>query len=250
MSATMTLREWLAEEPFMLALSSGFFGFFAHAGLMTVLEDEGLLPTHLAGSSAGALVSGLWAGGVDAVRQEAELRVLRREDFWDPRPGLGLLRGTLFRQLLDELVGGRDFASTRAKLALSVYELRSRRTRVLDRGLLSPAIHASCAVPFLFHPVAIDGRLYVDGGVADRPGVAGLPKEGRVLYHHLVSRSPWRFAVPVPDVESTQVLTTLALPALPRVGPFRLHEGPRAFAAARARFRVALDQPWTPRLEA
>jgi len=41
--ATPTVREWLRERPFALGLSSGFFGFFAHAGLVSVLEDEGLV---------------------------------------------------------------------------------------------------------------------------------------------------------------------------------------------------------------
>src|SRR5215831_14799966 len=84
-----TLREWLAAGPYTLALSSGFFGFFAHAGVMSVLEEEGLLPGRVCGSSAGALVGGLWAAGVAARRICDELLALRREHFWDVRPGLG-----------------------------------------------------------------------------------------------------------------------------------------------------------------
>ena len=64
--ASPTLRTWLSEAPFSLTLSSGFFGFFAHAGVMTVLEDEGFVPSRVSGSSAGALVGGLWAAGVSA----------------------------------------------------------------------------------------------------------------------------------------------------------------------------------------
>src|SRR4051794_5541513 len=58
---TTTLREHLREGPFALTMSSGFFAFFAHTGFLTVLEDEGLLPTRVSGSSAGALVAGAWA---------------------------------------------------------------------------------------------------------------------------------------------------------------------------------------------
>ena len=79
-----TLREHLREAPFSLAMSSGFFGFFAHCGFLTVLEDEGLLPRRVTGSSAGALVGALWAAGLDASVLEDELRRLRRADFWDP----------------------------------------------------------------------------------------------------------------------------------------------------------------------
>src|SRR5215212_4813676 len=98
-----TLREWLADGPFSLAMSSGFFGFFAHAGVMTVLEDVGHLPVRVSGPSAGALVGGIWASGLDAPRIRDELLGLRREDFWDPGFGLGLLRGRLFRERLDAL---------------------------------------------------------------------------------------------------------------------------------------------------
>lgn len=244
MIAPPTVREWLRERPFTLALSSGFFGFFAHTGVMTVLEDEGLLPTRLAGSSAGALVAGLWASGVASARLRDELVALRREHFWDPGPGLGLLRGRLFRERLESLLAVRTFAACRAPVAISVFDVLSRSTRVVSEGELAPAIQASCAVPFLFHPVWSGGRPLLDGGIADRPGVFGLPRGERVLHHHLASRSPWRRG----DSESMQIpsrdgLVALVLGELPRVGPFRLEQGPRAFEAARCKARAALDQP-------
>ncbi|HET9038276.1 MAG TPA: patatin-like phospholipase family protein, partial [Myxococcaceae bacterium] len=96
-----TLREWLREGPFTLVMSSGFFGFFAHAGVVSVLEEEGLRPARITGSSAGALVGALWGAGVPAARIREELLALRREHFWDLRPGLGLLAGALFRALLE-----------------------------------------------------------------------------------------------------------------------------------------------------
>ena len=73
----ITLRDWLAESPFSLAMSSGFFGFFAHTGMLAALEEAGVLPAEVAGSSAGALVAGLWASGIDAPALEvAEYRVV------------------------------------------------------------------------------------------------------------------------------------------------------------------------------
>ena len=53
-----TLRRWLSEGPFTLDMSSGFFGFFAHAGVVSVLEEEQLFPARVSGSSAGALIGG------------------------------------------------------------------------------------------------------------------------------------------------------------------------------------------------
>lgn len=243
MSAHPTLREWLRDRPFTLALSSGFFGFFAHTGLVTVLEDEGLLPARLAGSSAGALVSGLWASGVGAARLRDELTALRREHFWDPGPGLGLLRGRLFRERLESLLVARTFAACRAPVAISVYDVLSRDTRVVADGDLAPAIQASCAVPLLFHPVWSGGRPLLDGGIADRPGILGIPQGERVLHHHLASRSPWRrLGSASMEVPRRPGLVAIVLGDLPRVGPFRLERGPWAFDAARHAAREALGR--------
>jgi NTE family protein len=235
----MTLREYLREGPFALAMSSGFFSFFAHTGFLTVLEDEGLLPIRVSGSSAGALVTGAWAAGVDAPELARELDQLERRDFWDPGMGPGFLRGRLFRERLERLLPNARFDRTRVPAAVSVFEVRSRRTRVLESGGLGTAIQASCAVPLLFHPVAIDGRSYFDGGILDRPGLAGMPaSEPRVLFHHIASKSAWRTKL---DMPRRRNMVTVALQDLPRSGPFRLEAGRQAFRAARAAMRRALD---------
>ncbi len=235
----MTLREHLREGPFALAMSSGFFSFFAHTGFLTVLEDEGLLPMRVSGSSAGALVTGAWAAGVDAPDLARELDQLERRDFWDPGLGAGLLRGRLFRERLERLLPNARFDRCRVPAAVSAFEVRSRRTRVLEAGDLRAAIQASCAVPLLFHPVAIEGRSYLDGGILDRPGLAGMPaSEPRVLFHHIASKSAWRTKL---DMPRRRNMVTVALQDLPRSGPFRLEAGRHAFRAARAAMKRALD---------
>ncbi|MBX3270896.1 MAG: patatin-like phospholipase family protein [Sandaracinaceae bacterium] len=239
-----TLREWLREEPFALGMSSGFFGFFAHTGVLGALEEEGLLPTRVAGSSAGALVTGLWAAGVSAAALGRELTRLERAEFWDPAPGAGLLRGELFRARLEALAPVEDLADCRVPVGVSVYDLLRRRVRVLDRGPLAPALHASCAVPLMFHPVVHAGGVLVDGGVRDRPGLAGLAGAPRVLYHHLASRSPWRRrGSPALAIPSRPGLVALVLEDLPRAGPFHLDAGRRAMDAAYLATHAALDAP-------
>jgi NTE family protein len=238
-----TLREWLSEGPFTLTLSSGFFGFFAHAGVLTVLEEEGLLPARVCGSSAGALVGGLWAAGLPATRIRDELRALRREHFWDPWPGLGVLRGGRFRARLESLAPVRTFEECRVPLAVSAFDLAARRTTVLRSGELALAIQASCAFPVLFQPVRIGRRFFLDGGVLDRPGMAGVGGEERILHHHLTSRSPWRRkgspALRAPERPGMQVV---AIEGLPRLGPFRLARGPEAMDRAAAGMREALSR--------
>ena len=85
----------------------------------------------------------------------------------------------------------------------------------------------------------------VDGGVADRPGLAGMQAE-RVLYHHLASRSPWRRKkgahTRIPERTGMQ---SLVIDELPRVGPNKLPEGRQAYALAREATQRALDKPLT-----
>ncbi|MEO0326359.1 MAG: patatin-like phospholipase family protein [Myxococcota bacterium] len=236
-----TLGAWLDEAPFTLSLSSGFFGFFAHAGVLAALEDAGLRPRAFLGASAGALVGALAAGGYSGTELGALLASLRREEFWDPAPGPGLLRGRRFRRRLEAALPRATFEACARPLRLSVYELRARKTRVRSRGALASAVQASCAVPGLFWPVRLDGRLHLDGGIRDRPGLAGARPGERILHHHLESRSRrGQEAAPPPRRENLELL---AFPALPRVGPFRLEEGPRAFAAAHRYATRALDAP-------
>lgn len=237
-----TLREYLREGPFGLAMSSGFFSFFAHTGFLTVLEDEGLIPARLSGSSAGALVGAAWASGLDAPLLAGELERLQRADFWDPGFGAGLLRGRLFRERLHRLLPHATFDRCRAPAAVSVFEVRSRMTRVREDGDIAAAIHASCAVPVMFHPVYIEGRAYLDGGILDRPGLEGMPaSEERVLFHHIASRSPWRSREGA-AIPKRKGMVTLVLDDLPRAGPFRLDEGRRAYRVAREAAKRALDR--------
>jgi NTE family protein len=237
-----TLRDVLSEGPFGLTMSSGFFGFFAHTGMLTALLDAGLVPVRVTGSSAGALVGGLWAAGLDPAQARTALEGLTRGAFWDPFPGLGVLRGKKFRALIEALLPAPTFHQTRVPFAASVYDPFGRKTVVLSEGKLAPAIHASCAVPFMFHPVRIGARLYVDGGVADRPGLAGMPPGSRVLYHHLASRSPWRGTASM-GIPTRPNLYTLAIHAMPRPHPFDLSVGSSAIDVGYARTVEALRRP-------
>ena len=238
-----TLRDWLRVGPFTLAMSSGFFGFYAHAGFLSVLEEEGLLPARVCGSSAGALVAGLWATGMSSTTIRERLETLRREQFWDVGLGFGLLRGALFQSLIEAIIPARDFDACRVPLAVSAFDLRTRRTVVLRSGAVAPALRASCALPFMFHPVRIDGRLYLDGGILDRPGLAGASPSDRVLLHHLPRSPAPDQASRLPDLRGWPQIQPVAIVGLPRVDPLRLARGRQAIDRAADGLRAALDRP-------
>jgi NTE family protein len=232
------LGEWLAEKPFALAMSSGFFSFFAHTGMLDSLLGAGLRPQMVAGSSAGALVGGAYAAGLDAHALADRLIKLRREEFWDPSPGAGLLAGRKFDAILRDMLPTTVMPDCRIPIRVSVFDIVRRKTTVLDDHDLADAIRASCAVPALFHPVWIDRRAYWDGGILDRPGLAGIPDGERVLYHHIGSKSPWRLKLARPTRPG---MVTLVMDRLPRSGPFKLDAGRRALEMARDRMKRALD---------
>lgn len=244
-----TRADWLAEAPFTLVLSAGFFGFFAHTGLLLALEQAGLRPRRVVGTSAGAIAGGAWASGVPARELAQRLEGLRRDDFWDPvwrRPAdrrrdpgtpLGLLRGRKMDGLLaDVLADGVDsIEDCPTPLAVVTHDLRRRRTTVHERGPIRPAIRASAALPVLFGPVRVEGRLHADGGISDRPGFSALDPAERCLYHHLPHTSRW--PRPSGDDAAERVecerRRVIAIDGLPRAGPMALVEGRRALTFAR-----------------
>ncbi|MBV8757334.1 MAG: patatin-like phospholipase family protein [Deltaproteobacteria bacterium] len=234
------LGDWLHERPFALAMSSGFFSFFAHTGMLASLVRRGLIPRAVAGSSAGALVGGAWAAGLEPDALASRLERLERREFWDPAPGAGLLAGKRFDQILRDMLPTTDVARCRVPVKISVFDIARRTTAVLADGDLAHAIRASCAVPALFHPVRIAGRAYWDGGILDRPGLAGLAGDDRILFHHIASRSPWRRTL---DTPRRPGMVTLVIDDLPRSGPFRLDAGRRALVLARDAMARALDTP-------
>ncbi len=202
---------------------------------MAALEAAGLAPRRIVGVSAGALAGGLWAAGLRAQELERRLVDLRREEFWDPGLPLGgILKGERFAALLREIVpaGAARIEQAPTPFAAVVYDLRARRTVALASGHLGDAVRASCAVPLLFRPVIIDGRPMVDGGVTDRFGATGLTESEPAVAHYLPSTSLWDRWLPRHrrHPSSAEVLEARGLP---RLGPYRLHEG--AIAIARAR---------------
>ncbi len=67
-----------------LVFSSGFFGFFAHAGLLAALRELGINPVGYSGSSSGAILAAMAASGMNAEAIKDILFGLKKTDFWDP----------------------------------------------------------------------------------------------------------------------------------------------------------------------
>lgn len=246
MTKTRTLADWLAQEPFTLTLGSGFFGFYAHFGVLKALHERSLKPARLTGASSGALIAGCYASGMSIPDIEALLFSLKREHFWDPGVGLGLLKGNKFRAMMRESFPRQRLEETVLPLALSVYNLTEGYTEVVEHGDLADSVYASCAIPILFQPLKKNGVRWADGGIRDRPALAGVAEQERVLVHHLSGKSPWRKASdPALRPPQRPNGTTITIHDLARVGPFRMAFGPIAFQQAYQRMQRMLGADWS-----
>lgn len=224
-------------RPFTLALSSGFFGFYAHVGFLKALREIGWVPSAFSGSSAGAIIAAAAARGLSVAEIEKLTLQVSRKEFWDPYLGFGFLRGRRLQEFLAQEIGA-DFNTLEKPLRISVFDIATRSTQVFTDGRLARVIRASCAVPMMFHPVRLNRRFYWDGGIQDKMGIHGIPDDHLILSHYLESRNR------VPRDEKTIAarggnLIQVQLRGLPRSGPFALQRGPEIIAAAhRAAFEV------------
>jgi NTE family protein len=193
-----------------LCLASGFFGFFHHAGVLQALVERGIRPTRVTGTSAGALVGSMYAAGLEPDRIGDELTGIGLGDFWDmqipfTRDGFGLLAGHRFRARLSQALPVHRFEDCRVPLAVGAVRIGDGRVVHLSSGALLPAVHASCAVPYLFAPVRVEGRRHWDGGFGEKcplvPFLSG-PEVDAVVISYLPLREqgreqtrggPWAF---------------------------------------------------------
>lgn len=149
-----------------LALGGGAARGFAHVGALAVLEQAGIRPDLVVGTSAGSLVGALWASGMDAAQLRQAALSLDEAVLGDwTAGGRSLLQGRALQDLVNRLVGNRPIERLPRRYAALATDLWNGRRVVFQRGDTGLAVRASSAVPGVFQPVRIDGREYVDGGL-------------------------------------------------------------------------------------
>jgi len=158
-----------------VVLGGGAARGFAHLGVLRVLEDAGVAPDLIVGTSVGSLVGALYADGYPARDLERLSRDLDRDTFFDfslapALFGTGLARGARLEQWTRDHLRAKRIEQLPVRFAAVATDLDDGSLVVLDRGEVAPAVRASSAIPGVFEPVQLGGRLLVDGGV-----VANLP---------------------------------------------------------------------------
>ncbi len=151
-----------------LALGGGAARGFAHVGVIAVLEEAGLKPQLVVGTSAGSLVAALYASGkTSAQLQQTALNMeeVAITDWMLPIFGRGMFRGDALARYVNDLVGGKLVENMPMPLGIVATDLGSGQAVLFQRGDTGTAVRASSAVPAVFVPVKINGREYVDGGL-------------------------------------------------------------------------------------
>lgn len=185
-----------------LVLGGGGARGAAHVGVLKVLEELRIPVDVIAGTSMGSIVGGLYATGMGAQEIGQEIQAMNWDDLFRDAPNraersfrrkrdddlytfkgrvgfndgkievpLAYVRGQKFDLVLNRLtlpvVDVKDFDRLPIPYRAVAADLETGKEVVLGRGSLAKAVRASMAVPAAFDPVEIDGRLLVDGGIAN-----------------------------------------------------------------------------------
>ena len=193
---------------FGIALGGGGAKGLAHVGVLEVLEEHGIRPSYVAGTSIGSVVGAIYClqGTAEGLRKKAksmiaseEFKNLELDKFYTREKNIFerfkhelfekfYLGSLLFkrshskydatRKIFHDMLGDSDFKDCLIGFACNALDIQSGEEVVFTKGLLAEAVWASCAIPGIFPPYVQGKRLLVDGGVIDSIPVEPLRSIG------------------------------------------------------------------------
>lgn len=164
------------------ALGGGGARGLAHIGVLKVLEENGIFPDVIAGTSIGALVGALYASGLTAAEiEQLALHVDWRRlapltDFTLSRSGF--IRGRRIVSLLQSILGPQSFSELRLPFACVATDIITGEEVVLRHGPVVDAVRATISIPGILTPARIGGRHLVDGGLVNEVPVSTCRQMG------------------------------------------------------------------------
>ena len=158
-----------------LVLGSGAARGLAHIGVIHYLEDRGYEVKNISGASMGALIGGIYAAGdlnlytewVCALKRRNIIRLL---DLSFNRKSI--FKGEKIIEILREMIGDRNIEDLPIGYTAVATDIIEQREIWLNQGPLFDAIRASIAVPMIFSPASMAGRVLVDGGIINPVPIA------------------------------------------------------------------------------
>ena len=151
-----------------LALGGGAARGFAHIGVIQVLEEAGIKPSVVVGTSAGSIVAALYAsgkGGAELQRVAEAMEEAALTDWTLPIFSRGVFRGEALARYVNAQLGNRLIEQLPLPLGILATDLHTGEGVLFQRGDVGVAVRASSAVPGIFLPVPIGQREFVDGGL-------------------------------------------------------------------------------------
>jgi len=151
-----------------LALGGGAARGFAHIGVIQVLEENGIKPDMVVGTSAGSVVAAFYASGKTGAQLQWLADSMDESQLTDwsvPFLSRGMLRGDALGRYVNTQLNGLRIEDVKMPLGIVATDLQSGEGILFRRGDISLAVRASSAVPSVFEPVRIGNKDYVDGGL-------------------------------------------------------------------------------------
>ncbi len=149
-----------------IALSGGGTRGVVHIGVLKALEENGIFPTIISGTSAGSIVGAMYAQGytpaeILSIASERSLLWM----FSLRLPTKGFVRHTFLRKMLRRYISANNFEDLKKPLYVAVSNLNSGKAEIKCTGPLHDVIVASASIPVLYEPIRIEGNWYADGGL-------------------------------------------------------------------------------------
>ncbi|WP_278623708.1 patatin-like phospholipase family protein [Parabacteroides gordonii] len=149
-----------------LALSGGGAKGFAHLGVFKLLEECGLKPDVIVGTSVGSLMGTLFADGYSADELKELFTGREFSEFAQLQiPKSGLFDSKRFRYFLKRHLRAKTFEELKIPMIVVATDLDNGESHEFKSGPIVDAVTASCSIPIIFSPVVINGVHYVDGGL-------------------------------------------------------------------------------------
>lgn len=149
-----------------LVLGSGGARGYAHIGVIEILEQHGIRPDFIVGTSAGSIVGSLYASGKSAEELREVALDMQVNDVRDISIGIqGFFDGKKVENYVNQQVENTPLESLKIPMFVVATELKQGQQIVFNKGNTGQAVRASISIPSMFVPTIISGTEYVDGGL-------------------------------------------------------------------------------------
>lgn len=156
-----------AKKPIIaLVLGSGGARGYAHIGVIQVLEQHGIKPDFIVGTSAGSIVGSIYASGKTGQQLNDIALDMKAADVREFKIGLkGFFDGKKVENYVNKQVDGKTLEQLQIPMFVVATKLKDGEKIVFNYGNTGQAVRASTSIPSMFIPTMIDGNEYVDGGL-------------------------------------------------------------------------------------